>query len=1321
VSRVLALVLVAMVVLALLLATPHAGTQAQDQVDVKIRWVTYINPTDGGDFAYGVCVFGDYIAVMGKASGKPYVALLRKSDGVVVKEWIGSKDGGFYNCISVGGKLYAIGESGLYGVIYVFDENLNILARVRSESPSVYYLLAYDGKALYIGGEGWEDVNVNGVRIRGSVGLVEKRVPDESLSLVNSKKIYFSSWVGGWIYDIGVDPSTGRIWAVGYYVDSNGKDHSLIVILDSDLREFKVIDYRGGPLIGIAFDGKQYAYIAGSEGVAKFSVDGELVTINRDGRGRAKIVYYNNYLYTFGEKRIRGYWRHVLDIRDTDLNIVKSYVLSEGVDANSYFSIGRSALEENNIYVAGSDDAIGNERIVVYSLSIEGVTASTTTTTTTLATATTLQLYVNASTAFSYVLVPYSSDMWLVAIRGDGPMIGRIAEKYFDKVVEGPVVWNYTSGEWYVVGVRYLTTVEGYPQYKLYQFFSVARKGDLVVAVIKYINVGEEVTLTQWWSHIHKGTDALRILPVPPGYRVESNWEREHWDTMEAFLKETKLYIGSQYYGTLREQRLWRSLPPGDVKLVRGSSLVVVKPLNELSTTRQIQLVVSNYGLVTEGVGHVRLDFQHAEVTLGRGGEAQYVYIVTLGREPTQRDIDEAARILPKLLETQQSPQPPGPIEGLWGYYNGSVVLVWYPPRSGNVLEYRVYRGSWPNLIFIGSVQAGSRDYYVFVDRDIVPGEKYCYEVVSVNSYGESRPISNCVYTSRYIAVDFSDVNIVPGSSYRLTVKIDGSADYDKVYITSADGAVSKREFKKQKNNYYEVTYYSPVTIKLYSDALDISIKKEVKVNNSIIDKEVDSLLVSLYVKPPISIGFIENYTTSWNHWRDTYNFSNTGVTGIEVAEEGVCYGMAKTEILYFMHYILGYDSYPKFPSNYPCPEASTTRDLCVNTAEFSAGILNNVSFAIVLHQIYGQPIIDELRLALGFVDLGNEFDKLLNYISEGKPVILVLGPNDPHAVVAWRVSKGNDGYYYIFISDPNEPYYIKIARYDPQNKKFYYSAYYYWEKFVVIEAKPMSYSDLLTWWEKLVSNVIKIPLRIRIHDSYIFMISNINISLKLRDDSSKVAYFEVIGDSQSFRNSIPGVAGVSENDFISFAIPKNYITESKIYIDPVASTGILMFWFDNSSGVPAVNGYLFNISASGGFEIVPGLDGFEILAANGSLVFNLTIARVLENATFIFNAYNISLENSTRAVFAIDWSKLSEATPVEVRVYNATSGELIYTTTIHNQSTAKPAIQLSKQATIEAESSTWMRLATLIIAAAIAIVAVAIVAQMRKKRAPSS
>jgi len=407
VSRILALSL-ATVILAILLATPHIGTQAQDEVEVKIRWTRYIDPTDGKDAAHGTCVFDKYIAVVGEANwtppyvptGRPYVVLLHKSDGVVAGEWSGSEVGAFINCISIDRKLYAIGATSVnespYGVIYVFDVNLNILAKIRSENPSGYFSLTYNNGVLYLGGWAYEDVD--GDDRREIVGLVEKRVLNVSILPVESRKIYFGSWMRGWIFDIGVDPSTGRIWAVGLYEDLDNKTHSLIMILDDDLRVFKIIDYPEGSegyldwLYGIAFDGR-YAYVSGDEGVAKFSADGELVAINKDGKARDKIVYDYNYLYTFGEDRIRGYWRHVLYIHDANLNIVKGYVLSENINATSYFYIGRPVLEGNSIYVAGIDYALGSEnsRIVVYSLSIiEIVTVTTTTTvTTTVATTTT--------------------------------------------------------------------------------------------------------------------------------------------------------------------------------------------------------------------------------------------------------------------------------------------------------------------------------------------------------------------------------------------------------------------------------------------------------------------------------------------------------------------------------------------------------------------------------------------------------------------------------------------------------------------------------------------------------------------------------------------------------------------------------------------------------------------------------------------------------------------------------------------------------------------------------------------------------------------
>jgi len=41
-----------------------------------VKWVRYINPTDKNDYALSTCVFGDYIAVVGKADRYPYVVLL---------------------------------------------------------------------------------------------------------------------------------------------------------------------------------------------------------------------------------------------------------------------------------------------------------------------------------------------------------------------------------------------------------------------------------------------------------------------------------------------------------------------------------------------------------------------------------------------------------------------------------------------------------------------------------------------------------------------------------------------------------------------------------------------------------------------------------------------------------------------------------------------------------------------------------------------------------------------------------------------------------------------------------------------------------------------------------------------------------------------------------------------------------------------------------------------------------------------------------------------------------------------------------------------
>jgi len=66
----------------------HAPWRRTKLVEVKVKRVKYINPTESYAKAYGACIFGDYIAVVGWTEDNPYIALLRKSVGGVVEKWI---------------------------------------------------------------------------------------------------------------------------------------------------------------------------------------------------------------------------------------------------------------------------------------------------------------------------------------------------------------------------------------------------------------------------------------------------------------------------------------------------------------------------------------------------------------------------------------------------------------------------------------------------------------------------------------------------------------------------------------------------------------------------------------------------------------------------------------------------------------------------------------------------------------------------------------------------------------------------------------------------------------------------------------------------------------------------------------------------------------------------------------------------------------------------------------------------------------------------------------------------------------------------------
>jgi len=348
----------------------------------SINWVQYINPTDRNDRAFGVCTFGDYLATYGRF----FATLLDRATGEVVKTWRSEEYNDFYNCLSVGDRLYVVGEY----KIYIFDRELNVVKRV--ETYWVPRAVTFDGSYLYLAGYLEKDMNGDGVD--DGIWRIEKRTLD--LDLVAYREFY-KEWDRTYSYlsyanDIAINPATGELWVVGHWYlynvthHSDGSIsaswipdslHSLIIIFDKELNIKKVVEYAPGhknyleSLFGVCFDEEDNAFVVGYWGIAKFDKSGNLVAVSKKVWGY-KVACVGGRVYAFGEKKVGDYLRHVLYVFDKELNLLGELVLSKGVEANSWFSIGRPAFDGRSLYVAGDDEALGkdNQRIVVYSISI---------------------------------------------------------------------------------------------------------------------------------------------------------------------------------------------------------------------------------------------------------------------------------------------------------------------------------------------------------------------------------------------------------------------------------------------------------------------------------------------------------------------------------------------------------------------------------------------------------------------------------------------------------------------------------------------------------------------------------------------------------------------------------------------------------------------------------------------------------------------------------------------------------------------------------------------------------------------------------------
>jgi len=346
---------------------------------VWLKWVQYV---EGEADEYGrtgneACLLGDYVAVVGDVDFRPYVVLLDRADGRVVKEWMSRSAGWFSGCVSIGGKLYVVGCEWGKGIIYVFDSGLNAQARMGRIDESKYTSIASDGVSLYISGSVMHGSS--------SHWFIEKRdLNGELLAMIRPDTSYDVE-----LNDMNINPATGTLWAVGG-CRRNFKNSTFVAILDRSLREISRIIYPEGHkgyidyAWSLCFDDRGHAYVGGMKGIAKFNSRGELVAVNREYEESVKIACIGDYIYafTYTYDPVEDLYKRILAVLDNNLETIDRYMLSRDIKTQSYFTKGRPAFDGSIIYVAGWDgtrsesrtptfgNIFGIKRIAVYAMQV---------------------------------------------------------------------------------------------------------------------------------------------------------------------------------------------------------------------------------------------------------------------------------------------------------------------------------------------------------------------------------------------------------------------------------------------------------------------------------------------------------------------------------------------------------------------------------------------------------------------------------------------------------------------------------------------------------------------------------------------------------------------------------------------------------------------------------------------------------------------------------------------------------------------------------------------------------------------------------------
>jgi hypothetical protein len=343
----------------LIILPNHVLIAETQDLSIKVNWRVYSDATESFDYAYSVCEAGDYIYIVGHQDLFGRVEMRFKSNGALVKAWTSENSSMLYDCIVVDDKLYVLGSS---WVLLVFNLDLNLLMFKRKpEQGFAYFMQLYDNHIYVAGFELTKNLDF--------LWRIEKW-KIEDLTLVKEYKGEPASGVTSLI-SIGINPVSKQVWAIGDYSKEWKNYLFRVEILDLDLNLIKDIRKDDIDIArAISFDEDGNAYIGGDYFIAKYDKDGNEVATKEIPYEIAKITYIKGYLFIAATEKIQNRFGHVLYVYDKNLNLIDRVILSHDVNATAIFNIGRMAFDGKNLYIVGYDNEPGNERWVVYSISI---------------------------------------------------------------------------------------------------------------------------------------------------------------------------------------------------------------------------------------------------------------------------------------------------------------------------------------------------------------------------------------------------------------------------------------------------------------------------------------------------------------------------------------------------------------------------------------------------------------------------------------------------------------------------------------------------------------------------------------------------------------------------------------------------------------------------------------------------------------------------------------------------------------------------------------------------------------------------------------